>query len=242
MEFPSTHWSQLAIATLQGESEAEAALATFYRRYREPVMNFIRRRGIEPGRAEDLAQDFFLHLIAKSTLKRADAARGRFRTFLLGALVRFLGDVRDREQAAKRGGGTPPVSLDAVDSGWAMPTVEPATAAEFDREWALQILALALQRLEAEYAARAKAAEFAVLRAYVPGGLAPLAYEEAAGRLGLNLGTLKTEVHRLRQRFRGCLREELARTVTSPGEIDAEIAYLGRVLQSAGEPDRTTVR
>ena len=107
---------------------------------------------------------------------------------------------------------------------------------------ALQILALALQRLEAEYAARAKAAEFAVLRAYVPGGLAPLAYEEAAGRLGLNLGTLKTEVHRLRQRFRGCLREELARTVTSPGEIDAEIAYLGRVLQSAGEPDRTTVR
>lgn len=234
MEFPSTHWSQLALATLHGDSGAQAALAAFYRRYREPVMHFIQRRGVDPVKAEDLAHDFFVHVMEKSTLGRADATRGRFRTFLLGALVRFLGDARDRESAAKRGGGAVPLSLDADGGGWAMPAVEPATAAEFDREWALQVLALALQRLEAEYRLRGKGESFTVLRGYVPGGVAPLPYEEAAARLGLALPALKTEVHRLRQRFRGCLREELAQTVESAPEIDLEIAYLGEVLRVAG--------
>jgi RNA polymerase sigma-70 factor (ECF subfamily) len=234
MEFPSTHWSQLGLATLKGERGAQAALAEFYRRYREPVMHFLLRRGIDTARVEDVTHDFFLHLIEKSTLARADVARGRFRTFLLGALVRFLGDLRDREQAAKRGGGTGPLSLDAEENTWAVPLVEPATAAEFDREWAVQLLTLALQRLEAEYRERGREATFAVLRAYVPGGVAPPPYEEAAQRLQLSLAAFKTEVHRLRQRFRGCLREELARTVASPGEVDDEIAYLGRVLQGTG--------
>ncbi len=234
MEFPTTHWSQLALATLHGDSGAGVALAAFYRRYRDPVRHFIERRGIDPARAEDLTHDFFLHVIEKSTLGRADAARGRFRTFLLGALVRFLGDVRDRENAGKRGGGRPQISLDAVDGEWAMPSIAPATVTEFDREWAIQVLGLALEKLEVEYATRGKTAQFAVLRAYVPGGLAPLAYDAAAARLGISVAALKTEVHRLRQRFRGCLREELAPTVSSPAEIDGEIAYLGRVLQSAG--------
>jgi RNA polymerase sigma-70 factor (ECF subfamily) len=234
MEFPTTHWSQLALGTLHGEEGARTALAEFYRRYRDPVMHFILRRGAGPARVEDLTHDFFVHLIEKSTLSRADAARGRFRTFLLGALVRFLGDVRDRDQAAKRGGGAIPISLDAVDNAWAEPAIEPATAAEFDREWALQVLALALERLEAEYHERDRDADFAVLRAYVPGGIAPPAYETAAVQLQITPSALKTEVHRLRQRFRGCLREELARTVVSPDEIDGEIAYLGRVLQAAG--------
>lgn len=234
MEFPSTHWSVLAEATLHGENGAQTALAEFYRRYHEPVMQFIRRRGADSAKAEDLTQDFFLHLITKSTLSRADAARGKFRTFLLGALVRFLGDAHDREHAAKRGGGALPVSLDATEHGWSMPTIPASTAADFDREWALQILASALSRLERDYGTRGRAAEFAVLRAYVPGGVEPPAYEAAAAQLGIGVGALKTEVHRLRQRFRTGLREELAATVASPAEIDAEIAYLGEVLRSAG--------
>ncbi|MBI5688728.1 MAG: sigma-70 family RNA polymerase sigma factor [Verrucomicrobia bacterium] len=233
MEFPTTHWSQLAAATLHGDQGASGALAEFYRRYREPVIAFIRRRGGDPSRAEDLAHDFFLHLIEKSTLARADAAKGRFRSFLLGTLVRFLRDAREREQAAKRGGGLPVVSLDAEADSPLGPAVEPVAAAEFDREWAVQVLALACERLDAEFREKDRAADFAVLRAFLPGGVAPPPYEEGAARLGLTLGAFKTEVHRLRQRFRGCLREELARTVASPEEIDGEMAYLGRVLQGA---------
>lgn len=233
MEFPTTHWSQLAAATLHGEEGAAGALAEFYRRYREPVMAFLRRRGVDAARVEDVAQDFFLHLIEKSTLARADAARGRFRTFLLGALVRFLRDARERELAARRGGGVPHASLDAGPGAPGEPVVEPASAMEFDREWALHVLAFALERLEGEYRENRREAEFRVLRAYLPGGVAPPAYDEGAARLGVSLGAFKTEVHRLRQRLRGCLREELARTVASPAEIDTELAYLGRVLQAA---------
>ncbi|HEX7130826.1 MAG TPA: sigma factor, partial [Rhodanobacteraceae bacterium] len=88
MDFPTTQWDLLAVATLNGDERARAALADFYRRYRGPVVAFIRHRGLGPHEAEDLAHDFVVHLMNKSMLRRADAARGRFRSFLLGALVR----------------------------------------------------------------------------------------------------------------------------------------------------------
>ena len=232
MDFPSTHWSQLAGATLHGDSVARGALEEFCRRYRVPIAQFIRARGVPAAQVEDLAHDFFLHVMEKSTLRRADASRGRFRSFLLGALMRFLRDVGDRERAAKRGGGAAPLSLDDAGADGAAPAVPPATAAEFDREWAHHVLALALLRLKADYVGRGQATEFAVLRAYVPGGVAPPPYETAAAQLGITLAALKTNVHRLRERFRACLREELATTVASPAEIDAEVTYLGQVLQA----------
>lgn len=234
MDFPTTHWSQLALATLHGGSDANAALGEFYRCYREPIRVFLLRRGIAADLVEDLTHDFFVHLMEKSTLGRADATRGKFRTFLLGSLVRFLGDVRDRAHAAKRGHGATALSLDAEDNAWAEPTIPAATASEFDRDWALRILALALQRLEQEYADRDEAAKFAALRLYLPGVATSPTYEETAAHLDVSLAALKSEVHRLRQRFRASIRTELARTVSSPTEIDAELAYLGQVLRSAG--------
>jgi DNA-directed RNA polymerase specialized sigma24 family protein len=233
MDFPTTHWSQLALATLHGGRDAADALGEFYRRYREPVRLFILRRGIASDRAEDLTHDFFVHLMERSTLGRADAARGKFRTFLLGSLMRFLGDVRDRANAAKRGHGATALSLDADDNAWAEPSVPEASAAEFDREWALGILALALQRLEQDHAGRGEAGKFATLRVYLPGVPVVPPYDETAARLGISLAALKSEVHRLRQRFRASIRTELARTVSSPTEIDSELAYLGQVLRSA---------
>jgi DNA-directed RNA polymerase specialized sigma24 family protein len=238
MDFPTTHWSQLALATLHGGSDASAALGEFYRRYREPVRFFILRRGAAPDRAEDLTHDFFVHLMEKSTLGRADATRGKFRTFLLGSLVRFLGDVHDRANAAKRGHGATPLSLDAEANAWAEPTVPAAAAAEFDREWALSVLALALQRLEQDHADRGEAAKFAALRDYLPGVAASPPYDETAAHLGISLAAFKSEVHRLRQRFRAGIRVELARTVSSPMEIDTELAYLGQVLRSAAAAPR----
>ena len=235
MRFPDTQWSLLAQATLHGETDAAAALAEFCRRYRPPIVEFIQRRGYSTGDAEDVAHDFLVHLMEKSALRRADAARGRFRSFLLGALVRFLGDVRDRRAAQKRGGDVAQLSLDAArdDDSSELASVPPPEAELFDRQWALGLLALTLQALEGEFAAKRRAREFAVLRAYVPGGVRPPPYETAAQELGMSLPAFKTEVHRLRSRFRALLREEIAATVSSPEQIDAEINYLGRVLQLA---------
>jgi DNA-directed RNA polymerase specialized sigma24 family protein len=230
MAFPSTHWSLLAQATLDGDGVAAAALAEFCRRYREPIVHFLRWRGVAADEAEDLAHDFIVHVIEKSTLRRADATRGRFRSFLFGALERFLGDVHDRRMALKRGGGVVVISLAAAVAE-AEPATEPAGSAAFDREWAVALLGEALRRLEQDYAATDRAEEFAVLRAYLPGGVQPPPYEQASAQLGIGLGALKTEVHRMRLRFRARLREEIAATVGSPSEVEEEIDYLGCVLR-----------
>jgi DNA-directed RNA polymerase specialized sigma24 family protein len=231
MNFPSTQWSLLAEATLHGEESAAEALAVFCERYRPPVVKFIRGRGFDGHDAEDVAHDFFLHLMEKSTLRRADSARGRFRSFLIGALVRFLGDERDRRTAGKRGGKTTTLPLEDEGADAELVSMPPPHDALFDREWALSLLALALRQTEADYTNEGRAAAWPTLRLFVPGGVQPPTYEEGAARLGVSLGAFKSEIHRLRKRFRLRLREVVAGTVSAPPDIDMEIAYLGRVLQ-----------
>jgi len=234
MDFPSTHWSLLARATLHGDSGPTAELAEFCRRYRGVVVAFVRLRGLDAGEAEDIAHDFLVHVMEKSTLRRAEAARGRFRSFLLGSLVRFLGDVRDHRRAAKRGGGQVPLSLDHPDGGTELTSLPAPDVERFDRAWALHVLELALQRIEAEYAGRERSGMFRTLRAFLPGSAHVPAYEAVAAETGLTLAAVKTEIHRVRQRFRAAMREEIARTVSDPLEVDDEIAYLGRALRHEG--------
>lgn len=231
MEFPATEWSLLARATLNGDASAAAALAEFCRRYREPVVRFICWRGIAPADAEDLAQDFMLHVMEKSTLRRADGGRGRFRSFLIGALIRFLRDAHQRRVAQKNGGGQVHLSLDAPEMLNAPPAFPAEEAAAFDREWALRLLQLSLECLRADYERLGRTEQYAVLSQYLPGSVAPPSYEASAARLGLNLAAFKTEVHRLRRRFRERLQREVAATLTLPEEIESEFAYLGQVLQ-----------
>jgi DNA-directed RNA polymerase specialized sigma24 family protein len=233
MDFPTTQWTLLADATLHGDATAAGALAEFIRRYRAPVVQFIRIRGWPAAEVEDLAQDFLIHMMEKSTLRRFDVNRGRFRSYLLGALIRFLNDARERQTALKRGGTTPPVTLESAEFRGDLATTPPPEAAAFDQQWALNLLALTLAALAAEYAQRGRATEFAVLRAYVPGGIQPPPYEESAKSLGLTLAGFKTEVHRLRKRFRMLLREQIVATVGSREEVEAEFLYLRQVLQGA---------
>lgn len=231
MTFPSTQWGLLADATLHGDQGARQALDEFCRRYRPPIVRFIRWRGGAVGDAEDLAHDFLVHVMEKSVLRRADEARGRFRSFLLGALRRFLSDVRVREAAQKRGGGLVARPWDDVEQTGELSSEQRMESADFDRAWAISLLELTTQQLAGEHRRRGAEAEFAVLRAFLPGALSVPTYEAAATQLGRTLTGFKAEVHRLRARYRALLRAEIARTVATPQEIDEEIAYLGRVVR-----------
>jgi RNA polymerase sigma-70 factor (ECF subfamily) len=233
MEFPTTQWSMLALASLNGDSGASAALGNFYRDYRQPVVAFIRHRGVSPDEAEDVAQDFVVHLINKSMLRRADASRGRFRSFLLGALVRFLDDVRTKQHRQKRGGGCAHLSLDDGHFPAIEAAAAPADCAVFDYAWAVELLDRAKRAIETYYLGCNRGDEFAVLQAYLPGEIHPPPYSDAADQLAWSIPAFKTEVHRLRARFRSQLRREIAVTTRSPHEINDEISYLGRVLQNA---------
>ena len=235
MYFPTTHWSLLARATLSGETVGRQALEDLCRRYWCPLQQFIRGRGYNEAEAQDLTQDFLLHLLEHSTLKRADRLRGKFRSFLLGALSRFLKDEYDRRHAQKRGGGIAHISLEE----------EPALAISsdpaeilFDREWALVILENGLRALRQEFEAANDPNRFAVLGHFLPGSVDVPTYEEAAAQLGLTLPALKSELHRLRHRFKTLVRQEVASTVSAPHEIDEEMNYLQQILTNKGNDFR----
>jgi DNA-directed RNA polymerase specialized sigma24 family protein len=227
MAFPTTRWSLLAQATIHGDAMQREALAEFYRRYREPVVSYLRRHQPE-ARADDLSQEFFLHLIENSTLQRADPLRGRFRSFLLGALNRFLARTRVHEAAAKRGSGEAALSLDALTLGAGEPVVPAAVAEAFDRDWARSLIVRVRCQLSSDW--RGKAADLALLMRFLPGSVDTPAYEAAALTLGWSLARLKTEVFRLRQKFRDQVRQEVALTVETPHEIELEMAHLHLVL------------
>jgi DNA-directed RNA polymerase specialized sigma24 family protein len=228
MAFPTTRWTLLAQATLHGDAAQGEALAEFYRRYREPVVHFIARQQRDRTHAEDLAQEFFVHMAESSTLQRADPLQGRFRSFLLGALLRFLERERVRGAAAKRGGGEVPLSFDALRSGRGEPTVPAEISAAFDREWALGLIVRVRHELGAEW--KGTAPEWVTLLQFLPGAAQTPTYEAAAAALGWTLARLKTEVFRVRQGFRERVRAEVALTVDAPHEIEQEMGHLHHVL------------
>jgi DNA-directed RNA polymerase specialized sigma24 family protein len=239
MSFPTTQWTLLTRASLNGESAGHQALEELCRRYWLPLYQFLRARGCTRTEAQDLTQEFLLHLFEHATLQNADRARGRFRSFLLGALVRFLADERDRRYAWKRGRGALHLSLESAGEDWAAPG---ESADLFDREWALVILENALRQVQEEVEAGAQALHFTVLRQFLPGSIETPSYEAAAAQLGLTLAAFKSELHRLRQRFKALVRQEVAQTVSAPHEIAEEMEHLQRVLMDKGHDYRAGVK
>ncbi|MBS0658729.1 MAG: hypothetical protein JSR82_10855 [Verrucomicrobia bacterium] len=226
MDFPTTRWTQLALRTAGGGDAEARAFGHLCERYRDAILEFLRWRGIRPDEVEDVAHDFLLHLQERETLRRVDRDRGRFRSFLLGALKRFLGDRADRLAAQKRGGAVTTVSLDSLAPD-SVPAGEQAAVDAFDERWARELLGHALQRLHDDWR---EVGHFAVLRRFLPGSTDVPPYEEAARSAGLSLAALKSDVHRVRGAFRTLLRREVALTVGAPDEVDGEMALLQRAL------------
>ena len=223
--FSATRWS----VVLAAAGESSDALAALCRAYWYPLYAFLRRQGLSTHDAEDVTQGFFAHLLGKDALAHVDRAKGRFRTFLLASLKHFLADERDRAHAQKRGGGEAAISLDACEAEerYALePRDELSPDRLFDRRWALAVIGQALARLGAEYAASGKGALFDALKAQLtaPGG-GP-SYAEIGAAFGMNEGAVKVAVHRLRQRYGAALRAEIAETVGTAEEVEAELRHL----------------
>lgn len=228
--FPSTHWSVVLAANGDQTSAVIAALETLFRAYRQPLYSYIRRRGTPHHDAEDLLQSFFGRLLAKEVLRVAAQERGRFRSFLLASLKNFLASEHDHASALKRGGGATLLSLDGALPG---SSVAPEPAApdtlperQFDREWAQAIFAKALERLEQEFTAEGKQAQFAALVPFLSRPPGPGEYARVADRAGVRPGLMATVVLRLRRRFHDLVRVEIAATVATPAEVVEELRYL----------------
>ena len=235
-QFTTTHWSMVLAAGASVAPAAQDALERLCRAYWYPLYAFVRRVGNSSADAQDLTQGFFAYLLEHHLVARADPQAGRFRSFLLGSLKHFLAHEHERATALKRGGGLPVFSLDQFDpeERYALEPSDPATPESiFDQRWALQQIENALSRLRADYASSARGALFDLLKDYVWGDKNALTLAEIAARLDLTEEAVKKSVQRLRQRFRDCLRAEVAQTVATPDQIDDELRHL-RAALSAG--------
>jgi RNA polymerase sigma factor (sigma-70 family) len=231
-QFATTHWS-VVVAAGQDVPQRSEALEKLCRTYWYPLYAYVRRRGFGPEDAQDLTQEFFARLLTKNYPAQADRAKGKFRSFLLLTLNHFLADEFDRASARKRGGGQVALSLDheAAEGRYSAEPVDNLSPEKlFERRWAQNILENALKRLRGEWSAESEPGVYAVLRAFEPGEQLTLSYAEAASRLGISESAMKSKVHRLRQRHRELVREEIANTVATSAEVDDELRRLISVL------------
>ncbi len=233
--FTTTHWSLvLAAAGNSEDAQCREALARLCQVYWYPLYAFVRRQGHGPHDAQDLTQEFFLRLLDKDYLGDVDRSKGKFRSFLLAALKHFLSKQWARAKTLKRGGGRPLLALDAfgADDRFRREPEDNATPERlFERRWALTLLDQVLTRLCEEYEAAGKREIFEQLQGCLTRDRDSLPYTELAARLEMTEAAVKVAVHRLRRRYRGVLRDEIAQTLADPAEIDDEIRQLFSALE-----------
>ena len=231
--FHTTHWTEVLAAGAENSLEAGEALARLCQTYWLPIYAFIRKRGHGPHQAQDLTQEFFAGFLEKRRVAQAVRDRGRFRCFLMTSVENFLRNAHDRSQTQKRGGGKTLISLDDQDAEalYLEARADDADpAAAFEQRWASTLLQTVLTRLGDEFVTCGRGDLFEALQAHIWGDADSIPYPLLAERFAMTVANVKTTAHRLRGRYRELLREEIARTVSHPGEIDDEIRYLMRVV------------
>ena len=233
--FHTTHWSAVLLSAQSQVPGSQAALTELCRIYWYPIYSLVRRRGSSPEEAQDLTQGFFLYLLEHKALRQVSPVKGKFRSLLVASLQNYLSDEVDRARCLKRGGNIEFVPLDtkAAEDRYQLAPLDFLTADRvFDARWAMTLLDEAMGRMRKEYAAHGKASVFETLKPFIDpiNSKAALSYEQVANALQVSAGSVKKLIFRLRKQYASLLREEVARTVSDPSEIDEEIHSLCEAL------------
>jgi RNA polymerase sigma-70 factor (ECF subfamily) len=232
--FSATRWTLVVAARGQSEA-ARTALSELCAAYYAPVVAFLRREGRSEDEARELAHGFFAEVLEGGRFEAADQARGRFRSYLLGALKHFLQHERRARMSQRRGGEVEHVALQPpTDTSAGFDVAAPPNPAldhVFDRQWAFTVLERAMTTLEGELERLGKRSHFEAMRPWLSGEVPGQSQADLAARLNLSPGATKVALHRLRQRFREQVLAEIAHTVGG-GEADVreELGYLIRVI------------
>lgn len=230
--FSPTQWTVVLQAARNDTAGAFFALSKLCEVYWYPLYAYVRRRGYSPADAQDLTQSFFASLLRRDAIAEVSPSKGKFRAFLLASLNHFLADEWDKARAQKRGEGRV-IGLDLASAETRFAHLGCSKLSPdklFERQWALTLLEEVYQRLSREYQQKDKAALFDALRFSLTTAKSAVAYAEIAQLLGMSEGAVKVAAHRLRQRYRQLLREQIAETVSAPEEVEAELRYLFQVL------------
>lgn len=240
--FPATHWTDIVAARGEGSDGAVEALNRLCTNYWYPIYAYIRRKGHSEADAKDIAQGFFHHILERNLLGSADRTRGKFRSFLLGALNYFLANRYEFESAQKRGGGAILISLDdkAGEDRYALEPVDDLSPEKlFERRWALDLHEQAVFQLREDYCRQGKEQLFERLKPFLIDQTDPGDYQAVARALQMTPGAVTTAASRLRSRYGDFINAEIARTVASPDEVPGERRYICELLCLANSfPDQ----
>ena len=232
--FTTTHWS--VVLEAQSESpKAQEALEKLCQAYWHSIYSFVQRKGANSEEAKDITQEFFADLLEHRNLTAVHKEKGRFRSYLLGALKYFLADERRRAMATKRGKGQRLIPLEEL-AGDERSEIEPAdsiTAEQiYERRWASMLLERVLWLLKNECVAAGNSALFDCLKQLLPDEPSSPSQSEIAGQLGMTANAVRQAFHRFRQRYQLLLREEIAHTVATAGDIEDELRHLIAVVRA----------
>jgi len=230
-KFITTRWSRVLAA---GRGASTLALEEICAAYWRPLYVYARRRGAGREEAEDLVQGFFVEVLERGSIGVADPSRGRFRSFLLTAFRHHVGRMREKSGAVKRGGRVSTIALDAAlcETDLRRNGTTPATPEQaYHREWALTILSRVMARLRSSYEGRGKGAQFDSLKGFLDGSAPADSRAVVARELGLSEGALRVALHRLRERYRTALLQEVSGTLPEGGSADDEIRALFTALE-----------
>jgi len=232
--FTTTHWS--VVLTAQGESPAaQEALEKLCRTYWRPIYGFVRRQGIASAEAEDLTQGFFASLLEHRNLDAVRKEQGRLRSYLLGALKYFLGEEKRRAMAIKRGKGQHLIPLEELRANerFDLEPADPVTAELiYERRWASTLLERVLNLLKDEYQCAGDAGLFDSLKQLLPREPEAPSQKEIAAQLGMTENAVRQAFYRFRQRYLSLLRQEIAHTVATPGDIEDELRHLIAIIRA----------
>ena len=231
--FALTQWSMVLAAGRKSEP-CKDALERLCKAYWPPIHAHVRRLGHGVHEAQDLTQEFFSRILADESLANVAPQKGRFRSWLLGALKHFLLNEWKRNTALKRGGGQAVFSLDAMEPGLreaCEPRDNETPDVAYERRWAETVLARVNARARREFEAAGQGERFDALKVYLLADYEPVSYAATAARLNLSEGAVKSAIYKLRQRYGAILRAEIAETVETAEEVEDEIRSLLKALR-----------
>ena len=232
--FRTTCWS-VVVRAGGNAPESRAALGDLCEAYWSPVFRFLQREGRSEDDSRELAQEFFTRLLSRGSIGQVDPEKGRFRSYLLGALKHFLAERKRNESRQKRGGNAVVLSIETggTDTSPGIPIQDTTNAisdAWFDRHWALEVMDRGLRTVQSECEQAGKAKLFDVIKPWLVGDTRNLSQTDASVELGMSTGAIKVAIHRLRSSFRYAVQAEIAQTVTDSDDIAEELRYFVEVL------------
>ncbi|MCI0535436.1 MAG: sigma-70 family RNA polymerase sigma factor [Verrucomicrobiales bacterium] len=228
-DFVETTWNLVFQAGQHPSEEAARAREALCRIYWYPVYAFLRRKGYGVHEAQDFTQELFARLLQKNSFARVDRYKGKFRSYLIGALQNILADGYDKDRALKRGGGQPLIHLDAEEIERRFlreGSVDLSPEKLFERRWASALLESALGRLRGEFVSAGKPAQFELLEPFLTREVREGEYEAVAERLKMKSGAVAVSVHRFRRRYQQLVRMALAQTVSDVSDVEEEARAL----------------